>query len=68
MKSIELVQRGKNKGKILLNSVLYTGYTVGNLPNKFAYIYDEEKDNEGYTHWFNRGGLTYIHVPESPFS
>lgn len=65
LNSIKFIKSGKNKGKILLNKVLYTGFTVGKLPNKFAYIFSEEKDNEGHSMWFNRGGLTFIPIPES---
>ena len=43
-------------------SVLYTGFTVGNLPKNFAFIYDEDEETEGYMGWFNLGGLTYINV------
>ena len=67
MKTFKFISRGKDKGKIKLGSVLYTPFLIGKLPNKFAYIFDEEKDNEGHTKWFNRGGLTYIHIPPSPW-
>jgi hypothetical protein len=62
LSTIKFIKRGKNKGKILLNQVLYTGFTIGKIPNKFGFIYDEDEDREGYTKWFNRGGLTYIPV------
>ena len=65
---MKLIRTGKDKGKLLMNKVLYTGFLIGKLPNKFAYIYSEEKDNEGHTQWFNFKGLTYIHIPESPWS
>ena len=38
----------------------YKGYTVGNLPKKFAFIYDEDKEQEGIIQWFNYKGLTYV--------
>jgi hypothetical protein len=45
---------------IKLNGVLYTPYLVGDLPNTFGFIYDAEKDQEGYSEFFNFKGLTYI--------
>lgn len=45
---------------IKLNGVLYTPYTVGDLPNTFGFICDNEKETEGYSQWFNFKGLTYI--------
>ena len=58
--------------QILLNnrsikSQLYQGYTVGNLPKKFAFIYNESKDQEGITKWFNYKGLTYVPKVETPW-
>ncbi len=55
----------KNSSTIKLNGVVFKGYTVGNLPKKFAFIYDEDEDREGITQWFNYKGLTYIQKPES---
>jgi len=43
----------------------YKGYTVGNMPAKFAFIYNEDEDKEGITEWFNYKGLTYVEVKES---
>jgi hypothetical protein len=48
--------------KISLNGVLYTPYTVGNLPKTFAFIYNEDKDQDGITNWFNYKGFTYVAV------
>jgi len=51
----------KRRGStIFLNKVEYTGFLIGNLPNKFAYIYDEENDREGVSSWFNHKGWTFI--------
>ena len=51
----------KRRGsKVLLNRVEYTGFPVGELPKRFAYIYDEENDKDGITHWFNHKGWTFI--------
>ena len=46
--------------KIRLNGVLYNPYKVGELPQRFAFIYDEDKDQDGITQFFNYKGLTYI--------
>jgi hypothetical protein len=46
--------------KVLLNRVEYTGFPVGELPKKFAYIYDAENDRDGITSWFNHKGWTFI--------
>tara|TARA_R110002096_G_scaffold299126_1_gene493563 strand:+ start:85 stop:276 length:192 start_codon:yes stop_codon:yes gene_type:complete len=40
--------------------VLYKGYEIGNLPPKFAYIYDVDKETFGVSDWFNYKGLTWI--------
>jgi hypothetical protein len=45
---------------ISLNKVKYTGFPIGYLPKRFAFIYDAENDQEGLTSWFNYKGLTYI--------
>ncbi len=68
IKTIKFIKTGKKAGKILMNQVLYTPYAVGNLPSKFAFIYDEDEEQDGYTHWFNLGGLTYINVPDSSWN
>jgi len=42
------VKTFKRRGTtIWLNSVEYTGFYVGNLPKRFAFIYDAENDQEG---------------------
>jgi hypothetical protein len=45
---------------IYLNKVKYTGFLIGSLPKRFAFIYDAENDQEGLYSWFNHRGLTYI--------
>ena len=45
---------------IKVNGVKYRAYKVGELPNSFGYIYDDIKDNDGITKWFNYKGLTYL--------
>jgi hypothetical protein len=53
--------------QIRLGDQLYKGYFIGNLPKKFAFIYNEDKDQEGITEWFNYKGLTYVPKIESPW-
>jgi hypothetical protein len=45
---------------IRLNSVLYTPYLVGDLPQRFGFIYNEDKEQDGITSWFNLKGFTYV--------
>jgi hypothetical protein len=45
---------------IRLNGVLYTPYTVGELPATFGFIFNADKETEGYSEFFNFKGLTYI--------
>ena len=45
---------------IKLNGVLYTPYLIGDLPVTFGFIANDEKDQDGYSEWFNFKGLTYI--------
>ena len=53
--------------QIRLGDQVYKGYTVGSLPKKFAFIYDEDKDQEGKSEWFNYKGLTYVPKTELPW-
>ena len=46
----------------------YKGYSVGELPKRFAFIYNEDKDQEGITSWFNHKGLTYVEYNPSIWS
>jgi len=39
---------------------LHKGYNLGELPPKFAYIYDDNKETFGVNEWFNFKGLTWI--------
>jgi len=43
-----------------LNGVDYKGYAVGDLPNSFGFIYNEDKDSCGHSKWFNFKGLTWL--------
>ena len=45
---------------IKLNGTMYKPYLIGKLPRKFAFIYNEEKDQDGIFQWFNHKGFTYI--------
>lgn len=56
MKTIKFV----TKEKIVLDGDVYKGYTIGNLPAKFAYIYDEVNERDGHRGWFNFKGLTFV--------
>ena len=47
---------------IHLNGAQYKPYTIGNLPNTFAFIYNEDKDQDGISNWFNYKGFTYVPV------
>ena len=57
-----------NSSTIKLNNIIYKGYTVGDLPKTFAFIYNEDKDQEGITSWFNHKGLTYVEYNPSIWS
>ena len=46
--------------QILLNNQLYQGYNIGELPNTFGFIYNEDEDKDGISEWFNYKGLTYV--------
>ena len=51
----------KRRGStIFLNKVEYTGFLIGNLPNRFAFIYNEDKEQDGLSSWFNYKGWTFI--------
>jgi len=64
MKSIKFI----NSSSIKLNNITYKGYTISNLPKKFAFIYNEDKDQEGITQWFNYKGLTYVQKSSNPWA
>jgi len=49
-----------NSTTIMLDSKKYKGYTVGDLPKRFAFIYNEDNDQDGITEFFNYQGLTYV--------
>jgi hypothetical protein len=49
-----------NSTTIMLDNKKYKGYTIGELPKRFAFIYNEDNDQEGITEFFNYKGLTYV--------
>jgi len=49
-----------DKTTLKLNNVTYKGYTLGELPPSFAFIFNENKENHGIQEWFNYKGLTYV--------
>jgi len=57
-----------NSSTISLNSKVYKGYSIGELPKRFAFIYNEDNDQEGITNWFNFKGLTFVEKPNNPWS
>ena len=50
----------RRNSTVFLNKVEYTGFLVGNLPSRFAYINHETKESEGISSWFNYKGWTFI--------
>ena len=46
--------------RIKLNGVQYKPYMIGELPSTFGFIYNEDKDQDGISEWFNYKGLTYL--------
>ena len=45
---------------IKVNGFKYRAYKVGELPNSFGYLYDDIKESDGVSKWFNWKGLTYL--------
>jgi hypothetical protein len=45
---------------VFLNKIEYTGFLIGNLPTRFAFIYNEDKEQDGLSAWFNHKGWTFI--------
>tara|TARA_R100001460_G_scaffold63750_3_gene103962 strand:+ start:287 stop:478 length:192 start_codon:yes stop_codon:yes gene_type:complete len=54
------IKLSRTKKEMNLNGDVYVGFDLANLPNKFAYIYNELEDKDGITKWFNDRGLTWI--------
>ena len=49
-----------SKNTIKIANTTYHGYLIGDLPTSFCFIYNENKEPYGKSHWFNYKGLTYI--------
>ena len=49
-----------NSSTIKLSNKTYKGYPIGELPKRFAFIYNADTEQEGITEWFNYKGLTYV--------
>ena len=64
MKKIKFI----NSTTIKLIHTTYKGYPVGELPKRFAFIYNEDSDQEGITEWFNFKGLTFVEYNPSIWS
>ena len=64
MKQIKFI----NSTTIKLVHTIYKGYPVGELPKRFAFIYNEDSDQEGITEWFNFKGLTFVEYNPSIWS
>lgn len=45
---------------IQVDGVLYTPYNIAELPMSFGFIYNDDKNQDGISKWFNFKGLTYI--------
>ena len=46
--------------EIKLGGKLYKPYLIGDLPQRFAFIYNDDEEQDGITEWFNYKGLTYV--------
>ncbi len=64
MNTIKFNRVNKN---IILNGVGYRPYAVGELPNSFGFLYNQDKESYGKSHWFNYKGLTWIEKTELPW-
>ena len=49
------------KSKLIsLNGRVFKPYLIGNLPQRFAFIWNDYDEQDGITEWFNYKGLTYV--------
>jgi len=49
------------KSKLIsLNGRVFKPYLIGDLPQRFAFIWNEYDEQDGITEWFNYKGLTYV--------
>ena len=49
---------GQNDGKTVWAK--YKPYAIGDLPNSFGFIYDEQKDMKGISSWIKYKSVIYI--------
>lgn len=61
MKKTNTLRRLKN-GNLILNGIEHQPYPIGELPGKFGFWYDKQKEIEGIGSWYkdNKAGLIYI--------
>lgn len=50
----------KSKTRLISEGVVYRGYSIGEIPKSFGFIYDDNEDKDGIMEWFNYKGLTWI--------
>ena len=49
------------KSKLIsLNGRVFKPYLIGDLPQRFAFIWNDYDEQDGITEWFNYKGLTYV--------
>ena len=60
MQKIKFFKNKNGQPCALTDEKGYKGYTISNIPSRFGFIYDEDKDQDGLTEWFNYKGITYI--------
>jgi hypothetical protein len=49
-------------GNVLINKIEYKVYCIGELPSRFGFYWDKEREIEGIGSWWknNKKGLIYI--------
>ena len=57
---MQTIRFSRVKRELKLNGDLHIGFDLANLPNKFAYIYDDLSETNGVRKYFNYKGLTWI--------
>jgi len=49
------------KSKLIsLNGRVFKPYLIGDLPQRFAFIWNDYDEQDGIAEWFNYKGLTYV--------
>ena len=54
------IRFSRTKKELKLNGDIHVGFDLANLPNKFAYIYNDITETGGVSKWFNYKGLTWV--------